>query len=44
MDKFNRKAFDLLKDWKENYAPNYAALLEGARRVGKSTKSFRGSF
>ena len=37
MDKFKRKAFDLLKDWKENYAPNYAALLEGARRVGKST-------
>jgi predicted AAA+ superfamily ATPase len=37
MDKFKRKALDLLKDWKENYAPNYAALLEGARRVGKST-------
>ena len=37
MDKFRRKAFDLLKEWKENYAPNYAALLEGARRVGKST-------
>ena len=37
MDKFKRKAFDLLKDWKENYVPNYAALLEGARRVGKST-------
>ena len=37
MDKFRRKAFDLLKDWKDNYAPNYAALLEGARRVGKST-------
>ena len=37
MDKFRRKALDLLKEWKENYAPNYAALLEGARRVGKST-------
>ena len=37
MDKFKRKALDLLKDWKDNYAPNYAALLEGARRVGKST-------
>ena len=37
MGKFRRKAFDLLKDWKVNYAPNYAALLEGARRVGKST-------
>ena len=40
MDKssnFRRKAFDALKDWKENFAPHYAALLEGARRVGKST-------
>ena len=37
MDKFRRKALDLLKEWKDNYAPNYAALLEGARRVGKST-------
>ncbi len=37
MGKFKRKALDLLKDWKDNYAPNYAALLEGARRVGKST-------
>nr|MCR5047304.1 AAA family ATPase [Treponema sp.] len=32
-----RKAYDSLKDWKENFAPHYAALLEGARRVGKST-------
>ncbi|MCR5288852.1 MAG: AAA family ATPase [Treponema sp.] len=37
MDKFKRKVLDLLKDWKDNYAPKYAALLEGARRVGKST-------
>ncbi len=37
MSMFKRKALDLLKDWKDNYAPNYAALLEGARRVGKST-------
>ena len=37
MGKFKRKAFALLKEWKDNYAPNYAALLEGARRVGKST-------
>ena len=37
MDKFRRKALDLLKEWKDNYVPNYAALLEGARRVGKST-------
>ena len=34
---FKRKALEALKDWKENYAPKYAALLEGARRVGKST-------
>ena len=34
---FKRKALDILKDWKENYAPHYSALLEGARRVGKST-------
>ncbi len=32
-----RKALDKLKYWKENLAPHYAALLEGARRVGKST-------
>ncbi len=34
---FRRKATEALKDWKENYAPKYAALLEGARRVGKTT-------
>ena len=34
---FNRKALVELKEWKDNYAPEYAALLEGARRVGKST-------
>lgn len=34
---FRRKAEDSLKDWKEKLAPKYAALLEGARRVGKST-------
>ena len=34
---FRRKATESLKYWKENYAPRYAALLEGARRVGKST-------
>ena len=34
---FKRKAEDALKNWKENLAPNYAAILEGARRVGKST-------
>lgn len=34
---FKRKAYDKLIEWKENYANEYAALLEGARRVGKST-------
>lgn len=34
---FKRKAQVALKNWKENLAPNYAAILEGARRVGKST-------
>ena len=34
---FKRKAYDKLKIWKEKYAPKYAVLLEGARRVGKST-------
>ena len=34
---FRRKVFEELTDWKNNYAPKYAVLLEGARRVGKST-------
>lgn len=34
---FKRKAYDELINWKRNYADNYAVLLEGARRVGKST-------
>lgn len=34
---FKRKAFEKLKEWKTNKAPNYSVLLEGARRVGKST-------
>jgi possible ATPase len=34
---FKRKAFEKLKYWKEKKAPKYAVLLEGARRVGKST-------
>ncbi len=32
-----RKVTDQLAEWKENYAGQYAVLLEGARRVGKST-------
>ena len=34
---FKRKAYDKLLDWKKHYANRYAVLLEGARRVGKST-------
>ena len=34
---FKRKAIEKLKYWKEKKAPKYAVLLEGARRVGKST-------
>ena len=34
---FKRKAYAQLKDWKEKYNGKYAALLEGPRRVGKST-------
>ncbi|NWO23219.1 ATP-binding protein [Mogibacterium timidum] len=34
---FKRKAFEKLKYWKEKKAPKYSLLLEGARRVGKST-------
>lgn len=34
---FKRKAYNKLLYWKEHYADNYAVLLEGARRVGKST-------
>ncbi len=34
---FKRKVYDELTKWKNNYADNYACLLEGARRVGKST-------
>ena len=34
---FKRKAYKKLIEWKEKYADKYAVLLEGARRVGKST-------
>lgn len=34
---FYRKAYKKLLDWKNNYAKSYAVLLEGARRVGKTT-------
>ena len=34
---YKRKAYNQLLEWKEKYADSYAVLLEGARRVGKST-------
>lgn len=34
---FRRKIYDDLLDWKNKWAREYAILLEGARRVGKST-------
>ena len=34
---FKRKAYSKLIEWKQNMAGKYACLLEGARRVGKST-------
>jgi len=34
---FKRKAYKKLLEWKKNYSSEYAAMLEGARRVGKST-------
>ena len=34
---FKRKIYEKLLEWKEEYAGSYACLIEGARRVGKST-------
>lgn len=34
---FKRKVLEQLKRWKQNYSGKYAVLLQGARRVGKST-------
>ncbi len=34
---FRRKAYDQLLSWKKDYADSYAILIEGARRVGKTT-------
>lgn len=34
---FRRKAYDKLLAWKREYNGKYACLLEGARRVGKTT-------
>ena len=32
-----RKIYDKLIEWKEKYSKDYALMLEGARRIGKST-------
>lgn len=37
MTMFRRKLYDKLLEWKSAYAGRYAILVEGARRVGKST-------
>lgn len=34
---FKRKIYNKLLQWKNQYADQYAVLIEGARRVGKST-------
>lgn len=34
---FKRKVYNQLLEWKNKYSDRYAVLLEGARRVGKST-------
>ncbi len=34
---FKRKAYSRLLEWKKEWAGSYAALLQGTRRVGKST-------
>ena len=34
---FKRKAYDLLLEWKKEYQGRTACLVEGARRVGKTT-------
>ena len=34
---FKRKVTDKLLEWKNKYSDSYAVLLQGARRVGKST-------
>ena len=31
-----RKTYKKLLEWKNNYAPQYALFLKGARRVGKT--------
>ena len=40
---FKRKVYNELLEWKEKYADRSACLLEGARRVGKSTIALSGT-
>ena len=39
IEMFKRKVYDKLVEWKKQYDGKYACLLEGARRVGKTTIS-----
>ena len=34
---FKRKIYDELVEWKSKFGPKYATMIEGPRRVGKST-------
>ena len=34
---FRRKIYDSISEWKEQYSGKYALLIEGARRIGKTT-------
>ena len=34
---FRRKIYDKISEWKEQYGGKYALLIEGARRIGKTT-------
>ena len=34
---FERKIYQKMKEWKQNFAGNSGLLIEGARRIGKST-------
>ena len=38
---FKRKIYEKMIKWKDEYAPNYALFLKGARRVGKSTLALK---
>lgn len=37
MAAFRRKIYTKMLDWKDRYSNKYALLIEGARRVGKTT-------